>query len=378
MSMPEDRSPLRDAYLARLVEFGVDLAFKDEKPKEFPNPFASGTFDPKAAKTAQRMLGAQRHYTDWRSVASEPYALFLARLSQVGKIPRSFLGAHLPAAQEVLQDEMNEVLGWLAIQSVKLPCDVFAGLYPTGELSAQISPVPGQGALLLVNVGLMDLIFSLLKINIATPAPGEKETLLTEKQATLAVVELFNAYLYGEGSLGAWPLPRLPEDRERPLGFVLRRCEQFVLCHEIGHLVLGHVAVDGPEVRHSIGAYTPSQESDADRFAVEVLIRAHQEDPLHVPRSPYLAGAIMTFFAIAETVGLLREALGLVNTGKESHPDIGARMNAIASQLNAELAQPNLLRPAEVFYSWLLTIAPDVAQVIMAINSTFKRPNPWE
>ena len=271
MSMPEDRSPLRDAYLARLVEFGVDLAFKDEKPKEFPNPFASGTFDPKAAKTAQRMLGAQRHYTDWRSVASEPYALFLARLSQVGKIPRSFIGAHLPAAQEVLQDEMNEVLGWLAIQSVKLPCDVFAGLYPTGELSAQISPVPGQGALLLVNVGLMDLIFSLLKINIATPAPGEKETLLTEKQATLAVVELFNAYLYGEGSLGAWPLPRLPEDRERPLGFVLRRCEQFVLCHEIGHLVLGHVAVDGPEVRHSIGAYTPSQESDADRFAVEVL-----------------------------------------------------------------------------------------------------------
>lgn len=378
MEDQERASALRDAYLARLNEFGYDLRFKDQRPKDYPNPFASGNFDPRAVKLAQRMLGAERHYTDWPSVATEPRGVFLARLADVKKTSRSFLGGRLPYAQKVLDNEMTEVRSWLDRQGVKLPCEVFAGLYPTGELSAQIAPVAGLGALLLVNVGLMDLIFSLLKINIATPAPGEPQRLLSEEQATLALVEVFNAYLYGEGSLGALPLPRLPEERERPLDFVLRRCEQFVLCHEIGHLVLGHIAIDGPEMHHRIGDYTPKQESEADRFAVALMIRAHKEDPLWKLRSPFLAGAITTFFAIAMVVGRLQEALKLVDAEKESHPDLNVRRKAIADQLRAELPGSDLLRAAEVFAEWLRTSEPKIHVLLETINSTCKRPDPWQ
>jgi hypothetical protein len=378
MEDQERASMLRGAYLARLNEFGYDLRFKDQRPKDYPNPFASGNFDPRAVKLGQRMLGAERHYTDWPSVATEPRGVFLARLADVKKTSRSFLGGRLPYAQKVLDNEMTEVRSWLDRQGVKLPCEVFAGLYPTGELSARIAPVAGLGALLLVNVGLMDLIFSLLKINIATPAPGEPQRLLSEERATLALVEVFNAYLYGEGSLGALPLPRLPEERERPLDFVLRRCEQFVLCHEIAHLVLGHIAIDDPEMHHRIGGYTPKQESEADRFAVALMIRAHKEDPLWKLRSPFLAGAITTFFAIAMVVGRLQEALKLVDAEKESHPDLNVRMKAIADQLRAELPGSDLLRAAEVFAKWLLTSEPKIRVLLETINSTCKRPDPWE
>jgi hypothetical protein len=378
MSDHEGISALRDAYLERLDELGLDLPLKDHRPKDYPEPFASGTFDPKAVKLGLRMLEAERHYANWPSVTTEPRVNFLARLAGVKKTSRSFLGARLPYAQSVLDDQMAEVRSWLKLQDKMLPCEVFAGLFPTGELNARIAPVAGKGALLLVNVGLMDLIFSLLKINIATPAPGETQPLLTGEQAMLALVEVFNAYLYGEGSLGAWPLPRLPEERERPLDFVLRRCEQFVLCHEIGHLVLNHISIDGPETHHRIGDYTPAQEREADSFAVALMTRAHKNGPLWERRSPFLAGAIMTFFAIAMVVGMLQEELNLVDAEKESHPDLEERMNAIADQLETELPGPDLFRPAEVFRSWLLTNTPEILAWLTTINSSFRRPDPWE
>jgi hypothetical protein len=374
----QDRIPaLRRAYDEMLKLSGLDLPFSEFRPKSYPNPYASGAFDPKAAGVVQHMLEAERRYVDWPSVATEPRPIFLARLANIKKTSRGFPGARLPYAQRVLTNEMEEVRSWLAKQGAKLPCELFAGLYPTGTLMARIAPVPGEGALVLVNVGLMDLIFSILKINIATPAPGEPQRLLSEERATLALVEVFNAYLYGEGSLGAWPLPRLPEGRERPLDFVLRRCEQFVLCHEIGHLALGHVSIDDPELSEKIGDYEPKQESEADHFAVSTMICAHKDDPLWELRSPFLAGAILTFFAIAIVVGSLQETLGLVETGNESHPKLTARMNAIAEHLRAELPGGDLLHPAEVFAAWLLTSAPEILAWLVTINSTFKRPDPF-
>jgi hypothetical protein len=374
----QDRTvALRRAYDDMLKQSGLDLTFLEFRPKNYPNPYASGVFDPKVAEVVKHMLEAERHYVDWPSVATEPRPIFLARLANVKKTSRGFPGARLPYAKNVLTNTMDEVRSWLAKQGVTLPCEVFAGLYPTGALSARIAPVPGDGALVLVNVGLMDLIFSILKINIATPARGEPQRLLSEERATLALVEVFNAYLYGEGSLGAWPLPRLPEDRERPLDFVLRRCEQFVLCHEIGHLALGHISIDGPELSEKIGDYAPKQESEADRFAVSTMIRAHKDQPLWERRSPFLAGAILTFFAIAIVVGSLQESLGLVETGNKSHPKLTARMNAIAEHLRSELPGEDLLHPAEVFTAWLLTSAPEIIAWLVTINSTFKRPDPY-
>jgi hypothetical protein len=108
------------------------------------------------------------------------------------------------------------------------------------------------------------------------------------------------------------------------------------------------------------------------------MIRAHKEDPLWKLRSPFLAGAITTFFAIAMVVGRLQEALNLVDAEKESHPDLNVRMKAIADQLRVELPGSDLLRAAEVFAKWLLTSEPKIRVLLETINSTCKRPDPWE
>jgi hypothetical protein len=224
----------------------------------------------------------------------------------------------------------------------------------------------------------MDLVFMLLKTNIATPARDEANPLLSEERAERVLAEAFNAYLYGVGSLGAWKLPRLPEERERPLGFVLTRAEQFVLAHEIGHAALGHIAIGDPERRHRVGDYSPEQESDADRFAVDLLVRAHKRAANWEALSPYLAGAVMTFFAVAEALNVLETGLGLSSPDKESHPATDERMNRVATQLQEALPVPGLLDRAGVFVTWLYTATPGIAKWLILVNETMKRPGPYD
>jgi Zn-dependent peptidase ImmA (M78 family) len=159
---------------------------------------------------------------------------------------------------------------------------------------------------------------------------------------------------------------------------VLQRAEQFVLSHEIGHVVLEHVAINGPEKHHRVGEYTPEQEYEADQFAVNLLLRAHKLDPLWELRSPYFAGAIMTFFVIADAVRMLQETLGLSSAQTESHPALSDRMNRAAEQLKSALPVPNLFERAEIFTGWLYTSMPEVIQWLVLINEMMLRPGPYD
>jgi hypothetical protein len=372
------QSALRDSYLQKLKEVGLDLPFADIRPAQPPSPMASGRFDPKVAADLTKYLESMRGYTSWPTVGTEPRVNFMARLANVKKQSLPYLGSRLPHFQDVLNQQMLEVRVWLYEQKVQLPCELFAGLFPTGQLNARAIPVAGVGALLLVNVGLMDLIFMLLKTNIATRAKNETVPLLTDEQAEMVLADVFNAYLYGEGSLGAWSLPPLPQEREGNLAFVLQRAEQFVLAHEIGHVVLGHVSIDGPEKRHRVGDYTQEQENEADQFALELLLRAHKQEPQWELRSSFLAGAVMTFFAVADAVQRLQQALAQSNAQTESHPALADRMNRAAQQLRTALPIPDLLARAEIFADWLNTSLCAVTDWLALVKETMNRPTPWD
>jgi hypothetical protein len=377
-SDPGERA-LREAYQALLRDVGLDLPFDDHRPKELPNPWSDGAFDPKAAKELIRYEHGVRGYHDWQSVGTEPRADFMMRLATVKQRSLPYLGDGLPSFQKVLDSQMAEIRYWLEHQGKALPCAVFAGLYPTGQLNARAVPVAGAGVLLLVNVGLMDMIFMLLKTNLAMPARGDdRPPLLTRERAEMVVAEIFNAYVYGEGSLGAWYLPRLPAEREQPLGFVLRRAEQFVLCHEIAHVALGHVSPDGAAKRHVLGDYSPQQEADADRFAIELLSTAHADHPQRDKIGSYLAGAVMVFFTIANVAQALQQALNMPQAKAESHPALPVRSQNAADQLRSAFPLDNLLGRAATFDNWLRRSMPKAIEWIVLVNTTMHRPSPWD
>ena len=146
---------------------------------------------------------------------------------------------------------------------IRLPFDVFAGLYPTGDFNAHVEPVAG-GALILINAGLMDLLFTVLKANLAASGGPKDPPPLRDRQTTMVLAEAFNAYIYGQGSIAAWPLPRLDSDREQILGFVLRAGELFVLGHELGHIVRGHVRLCLDAADGDIGVYTLEAEGSLE------------------------------------------------------------------------------------------------------------------
>jgi hypothetical protein len=363
---------LREAYLEKLRDVGLDLALSDCRPAALEDVFATGHFDPRAVQENLRLLESARGYTAWESVATDPRAVFLERLANVKKRSIPYLGDRLPAAQTIVEGQLAELRTWLAGQGIELPFEIHAGVYPTGALNARAVRVKDVGALLLVNVGLMDLVFTLLKINMAAPPPGTNDGLLTAEQAMLAVAEVFNAYLYGEGSLGAWRLPRLPAEREHMLEFVLRRTEQFVLAHEVGHVALGHLAAGGDD------EHEPGHEIAADRFAVDLLVRAYADGPPPKPPASHLAGAAMTFFVVADAVRTLEEALGLSDPAAETHPHLHVRMNHVAGRLRSTLPAPDLLRPSVVFAAWLQSCLPAVREQLVAVGEIMKRGNRWD
>jgi hypothetical protein len=373
------QSALRDAYLQMLRDVGLDLPFADHRPAQLPNPTASNAFDPRAAKELIRYMQNMRKYSSWQSVGTEPPANFMARLANVKTESRPYLGDQLPHAQGALDNQMIEVRGWLEQQGIKLPCELFAGLYPTGDLNARVVLVQKTGILLLMNVGLMDLIFMLLKTARALAPAKNKAPLLTEEQAVRVLADVFNAYLYGEGSLGAWALPRLPEELERPLDFVLQRAEQFVLAHEIGHVVLGHISIDGAGKQHRVGDYTPQEEYDADTFAVDLMLNAHKRDPQSKARSQHFVGAISIFFVIGEVIQILQKELKLSSSHIESHPALRDRGNRIAARLQKELGEvPNVLNSAETFAAWLYTSTLPACEWLLNVNLMMRRSKPYD
>jgi hypothetical protein len=226
----------------------------------------------------------------------------------------------------------------------------------------------------------MDLIFTVLKTIMATAGDDTNPPLLEYNQATMVLTEAFNNYLYGDGSLSAWGMPRLDTVREETLGFLLRRAEQFVIAHELGHVVAGHVVLSPSKGNVEQTKLKPENEFAADRFAVELLLVS---DPLWLRGRPedhaqYLAGAILSFFTIAAAVDRLRRELTIVDRTTGTHPELLERTARVRTLLAEALPGHDPFGRVDAFDHWLAGHLPGIVGWFREIQQVFRRPGRWE
>jgi hypothetical protein len=369
----DENEQLFNAYRDLLANNGLDLAFSDLAPDRWPDPYQRGFFDPAAAKQVIRFLEQQRRYSSFDAVGTEPEADYLYRLATVGAKDGRYQGEGLAELQEVVNRLMVELRDALAALDRRLTVPVFAGVYPTGEFNARAHAVPPSGVLLLINSGLMDILFTVLKTNLASSFSGPDDPpLLDESQVTKVLAEAFNAYLYSESSTRSMGLPPLPRERAERLGYVLDRAKQFVLGHEMGHVALGHVQGDGALRRE---LRSPEMELAADSYAVGLLAALLQSPPgpKRDYEATYLAGGIMTFIEMAMVVSVLEQSLDIERRDASSHPDIAGRGAAIAEEIRRSLPGSDPLRRTGVFANWIGHYLPGVLEIINEANTLMKR-----
>ncbi len=366
MNLPDEPTCLERRYQDLLATSGLDLPFRDTPPTSWPDLYVNGDLNLRAARQAIRLLESSRGYTTFESIGTEPPADYLYRLARAGVVDGPYLAEGLSALQQVLADQTAEVLIWAEKRKVVFSHPVYAGVYPTGELNAQAQFEPGCGSLILVNSGLMDLIYVFLKTNIASSGGPNAPALITQSQVVTILAEEVNAYLYSEGTQRAWSYPSLPDRMVGRLTLVLRRAEQFVIAHELGHIALGHVDPHGPPSQSSV-----ERELAADDFAVMLLVR---EVGGSRAKSTYLAGSICTFLILAKLIGAVRRDLGLNIPDADSHPDFDRRELNLRSKLTQVLGGVGVLEAADRFGAWIEQFRPSIVDQIKTVDLVMTRP----
>lgn len=367
---------LRDAYIRFLERSaGIDLAFADHEPDHLTNPFAGRLFDRTAAEAALRLLEQQRGYSTWHTVATEPEMDYLYRLATVRKGKGPYLGDRLPPLQAILDRHAEALFKVFERNQMQLPFPVFVGLYPTGGFNAFVEVVP-QGALLLVNAGQMDLMFCVLKVNLAASGGHDDPPLLTDGQTTMALAEAFNAYLFGDGSLRAWALPPLDKNRAAVLGDVLGAGHHFVLAHELGHVACGHVHLPDGDGQAQV-TLSPQTELEADRFAVDLLVKSiafEDESPL----AQFLAGGILNVLTVAFALEALQKEFGLASPAAGTHPALSERWKHLGAELNERFPAAQPLARGKIFFRWLENHLAGIAAWLRQVDEEMKRPGKYE
>jgi hypothetical protein len=308
-----------------------------------------------------RLDGTDRYYT-WSQVAAEALPTRLHRLSTVRHRPEAYSGADLTALQRLLDAQSAEVLdlaeqvGW----PVRTP--FLAGVFPTGCMNALSRPVPGSGVLVLVNSGLLHLVPDVLKIMIvARPAFGESP-LLEPAHAAAALAEVFNAYVFGNGAVVARPLPELSGQRLDLQRLMSRRATQFVVAHELAHVIAGHLMMSWRQTdpHTPVGALDTQavgwpREYEADRMAARIMLGSldglspWDRDTVE----PYLVGAILLVLALHEVVAILAEASRRPVPFEGSHPPALLRIQSMVENLAEYLRTPESTAVAADLATWL-------------------------
>ncbi|WP_156077141.1 hypothetical protein [Saccharothrix sp. NRRL B-16314] len=313
--------------------------------------------DPRAhpADTAPR-------YHTWTRVAAEPLPSRLARLAEVRVRPAAYRAAHLHDRQRTLDALQPEVLHLTRAAGLPVDTPVFAGVFPTGTLDGLTVPVPGSGILVLVDASLLDLLDTVLKIMTGTSPTYGTPPLLTSDQASYALAEAFNAHFYGNGAVQARRLPELSGQRLALAGLLARRATQFVLAHELAHLLAGHLV----HARRRTDPDTPvgaldarsvgwPREHEADRIAAVIML--HTLDDLG-PRDldahePCLVGAVLLVLFLHEVTDRLADELGLTVPFAGNHPPPVRRVQDVADHLAGHVRTHRAMDLAADIATWL-------------------------
>lgn len=150
----------------------------------------------------------------------------------------------------------------------------YVGIYPTGKFNAEVREVPGVGYVVLVNHGLMMLFYQTMRIyswsvRDATdppPPPGGTERMARGLAAAM------RAYLEAGASAAAAPFEPVAGPRAVPGNLILTSMEKFVLAHEYGHIIGGHLRTPTLSLGNAQLALLKRQEQEFEADAIGMML----------------------------------------------------------------------------------------------------------
>lgn len=305
-------------------------------------------------------------YPSWSHVGREPRTLLLNRIATMAQRPRAFKGINADRYQRVLDEKQEQIQG-LIQRSGQAIEPAYVGLFPTGSHNAEAMRVDA-GVLILINSGLMNLLFQLAKINVASSTYKGERPLLDKIQTSIALGELLAAHTVGGSSFLARGLPLLDRGRLEIASKLTTYAEAFVIAHEYGHAVAGHLTRRHPQVEVQTDAgrlalYQQSQEEEyeADRAAIDIMGPA-----LRMPDSPrgeaVALSAALLFFFIDLVVRRFRDLLGLANPTPTTHPSTADRYERARQQLMRYASSRIAFDHADALTMWFNAHEAHIAQ----------------
>jgi hypothetical protein len=250
-----------------------------------------------------------------------------------------------PMFEEVRAAAQNE--------GATLPLAVFAGIFPTGSFNAQAVRCK-EGALLLINTGLMMLIWQSLKIifmrfSIFDNEAGEivQTPALSHEETIFWITDVILAYLFRGNSTFSSILPIQDGHRARVLNQLVHQTEVFVLAHEYAHAVAGHLSESPvrktmlPDGEVELVQKSWMQEFEADLIGFTFLLNPKTiSNP--IPReeyqnlSPKLACPFL-FFALDELVSAVYHhvtGLAAIPNALSNHPPTSDRIGVLRAAID--------------------------------------------
>ena len=215
-----------------------------------------------------------------------------------------------------LEESVNDIINLLDQENINLPFAIYFNVFPHNDLNAKLHPTK-YGVLCLFNTGFLRLFYNITfsccyiihshKLNTNNNISDEIYSLCS------VVLNILKYHLHDDLSYQIFKNKKMD-----PLGVIVAdilyySMKTFVVSHEIGHMVLGHLLNKNNktilEQKEKINPINLSynQEYDADKFAQNSLINI---DKVNKRSFPIAVGGI-SFFTIHNLFLLVTEKLDI-------------------------------------------------------------------
>ena len=310
-----------------------------------------------------------------------------ATLAQLGiSAAEPEIDAEATHAISIGEPPINQEIGRLANeiehsasewQDMSLPCPVLCRAFPGVDFNAIAVPT-SEGALLLVNEGLVFLVYHCLEIwaRAANLPDCPEVPLLSSRDGLDAIVAGFVAYCEGaeSWSQAGQRFPVLDGVRGSLVGRLAESTCRFVVGHEYGHVYAGHVtagkrgAIELPTGVLDVIPTNWQEEYRADVLAMRLVLppsrRTLDSDDQLLEAVVRVSGP-MVFFPIAEILGWVSSFIDCHSRGikvnqeilrkmtdRSTHPPPVLRIEQVRKWADV-VGGSHTLEIGEQFLSWL-------------------------
>ena len=204
--------------------------------------------------------------------------LHLALEAGHGNVVRQFHAAASANTNDLIALMNGSLVRRFAARGIKIPSDVFVGVFPTNSFNAHVvSRPPWQ--LILINTGTFEFLEATLSIYLSLN-PG------TARDGAKMLAKLVREYCDEKGyqKNSNYRHPVLDSQRLDAVRHFVTVIEEFAIAHEYGHLAKGHVGnaladiAVNPKLKISVAAKTKEQEFEADRWATNALLTVYSNE----------------------------------------------------------------------------------------------------